>query len=118
MSDIHAIGGTKPKDNRNQRLFCSFWQQWSSLFGRCNWYDFDLLHIGGEFAPYTGRWELRFQLLGFGMEVQYVYDQSFNENMKDVVGSIRTELEGRTGLEMKDPLGVLDKLSHTKEKQL
>jgi len=90
--------------------FFDFSEQWSSLIGRCNWYDFTLIHIGGEFAPYTDRWEFDLGLLGFTARVTYVYSARFNEQMKLTKNRVVAELEGRTGLKVEDPLGVLERI--------
>lgn len=107
---ISPVHGTS-SDEKGQRFFCDFWEQWSSLAGGCNWYDFTLIKIGGEFAPYTERWELDLALLGVGMRLTYVYGTSFNEAMEDAKSQVIAELEGRTGCEVVDPTGALDRLA-------
>ena len=79
---------------------------------RCNWYDFTLMKIQGEFAPYAGRWEFEFALLGVGFCLTYVYDASFSNEMMSLKERITNELAGRTGSDVQDPLGTLDKLDH------
>jgi hypothetical protein len=71
---VRPVRGTGSSEKRSGWFF-SFWQQWSSLIGRCNWYDFTLIQVSGEFAPYTDRWEFELGLLGFHMNIQYVYKE-------------------------------------------
>lgn len=107
ISPVHGTSG----DSKKQRFFADFHQQWSSLIGRYNWYDFTLIKVQGEFAPYSGRWELELALLGLGMRLTYIYDHSFNEEMTGFAASLKSELSARTGAtEVLDPLGVLDDL--------
>jgi len=70
--------------------FFSFYQQWSGLFGRMNWYDFTLIKIQGEVSPFTGRFDLDLALLGFSINIQYVYDDSFNKKMQQEVADIES----------------------------
>ena len=44
--------------------FANAWHDWDSFGPRCNWRDFCLLHIGGEWNGMTGRWEIEVALLG------------------------------------------------------
>ncbi len=69
---VTPVRGTGKNEKRTGWSF-SFYQQWSGLIGRCNWYDITLIHVGGEFAPYTNRWEIELGLLGFNVNIQYVY---------------------------------------------
>ena len=72
-------------------FFFDFREQWSSLVRHCNWYDFTLIEIGGEFAPYTGRWEFTLTVLGVGICLTWVYDGEFNEMMLETVAEIELE---------------------------
>jgi len=110
---IRSVHGTDSAEAK-RRWFFDVGQQWTSLFGGCNWYDFTIIKLQGEFAPYTGRWEFEAGLLGFGFCITYVYDKSFNDNITDLRDEIVAELEGRTGCEVKDPFGVLDDIKGTK----
>jgi hypothetical protein len=106
---ISPVHGTALGE-KEQKWFCDFSQQWTDLFGRCNWYDITLIHLGGESCPYTGRCELVAWFFGFGFTLTYIYDHSFNDAMVGLKDRIKGELEGRTGMKVKDPLGVLDAL--------
>ncbi len=90
--DVRPVHGTG-SGNAHQKWFATFRQQWTDMLGSCAWYDFTLLKIQGEFAPYTGRWELELGLLGFEFTLTYVYDNAFNERMKDAVAEITAELD-------------------------
>jgi hypothetical protein len=71
--------------------FFSFWEQWSAIFSRrCNWYDFTLIKIQGEYAPYSGRYELELGFLGFHVCIQYVYDDTFNKEMQQLADDIES----------------------------
>lgn len=59
-------------------------QQWTDLFGSCNWYDLTLLHLGGEWNRHLGRWELTVGLLGFNLRVEYVYDDAPIRRLMDM----------------------------------
>lgn len=79
------------------RLFAEFHQDWTAiLFGDCAWYDFTLIDISGEYAPFKGSWEVSFALLGFHLSFTYVYDNGFNKELKqrvhDFAEQIRTTL--------------------------
>jgi hypothetical protein len=114
--EIGSVRGTAPKE-RERRFFVDFGEQWSSLLGRCNWYDFTLIEVGGEWAPYTGRFEFQCWLLGAGFRLTYVYDHSFNDQMTSVADRIKAELEGRTGAKVEDPFGLLDEISKRDDKE-
>lgn len=70
------LGGDS--DDESTGWYLHGYQQWSALFRGCNWYDFTVLKVHGEYAPYSGRWEAEFWLLGFGVVLTYVYDGTFN----------------------------------------
>ena len=50
------------------------WQDWTDFFGKCNWYDFTLVNVSGEIAPYSGTIELVLGLVGFNLRVAYIYN--------------------------------------------
>lgn len=110
MNELRPLAGTG--DEKPRRWFLRCHEQWSGLVSRCNWYDFTLVKIQGEYAPYAGRWEFEFSLLGVGLCLTYVYDLSFNDEMLSLQERITNELAGRTGCEVQDPLGSLDNLDH------
>ena len=89
--DVPLQGTGQGDSTKRSGFFFEFREQWSSLVRRCNWYDFTLIEIGGEFAPYTGRWELNLALLGLGVCLTWVYDGSFNEEMLAAVAEIKRE---------------------------
>lgn len=109
---ISPVHGTSDEE-RGKRFFFAFYEQWSAFLslGTQNWIDFTFIKLQGEVAPYSGRVELEMALLGLHLTVTYVYDQSFNDDMRDMKGRIENELLGRTGAtEIIDPTGALDKL--------
>ena len=83
------IAPLKGTGKKRTGLFFDFREQWSSLVRHCNWYDFTLIEIGGEFAPYTGRWDVSLALLGLSCRLTWVYDGSFNERMLECVAEIK-----------------------------
>ena len=46
-------------------------QQWTSLLGGCNWYDFTLINIEGEYDTRFNVLELYLALLGFSINFSY-----------------------------------------------
>lgn len=103
---VHGTGAEAGK-----KLFVDMYEQWSSLFrGRSNWYDVTLVHVGGEYAPYTGRCEFTLALLGLSVTVTYVYDTTFNDEMQSISEQIRAQMEARSGMPVEDPTGALKKL--------
>jgi hypothetical protein len=68
-------------------LFASFRQQWTDLFRRCNWYDFTVIQLQVEYSPYSDRWELDAGLLGVTMNLQYVYADRFNAEMRERIAA-------------------------------
>lgn len=94
---IRRLGGTVP-GKKTTGWFIDFYNQWPALlnpFEKSNWYDFTLINIGGEFAPYTGRWELELALLGFKWVIQYVYDDTFNLEMDERVKECMEEHQAK-----------------------
>lgn len=84
---VHGTNGEE------RRWYFDFYEQWSGLFGGSNWYDFTLLNIEGEYAPYSGRWEFSLALLGLRVTVTYVFDHTFNRKMSAMVDEIKEELK-------------------------
>lgn len=109
---IAPVHGTSD-DESGKRFFVSFYEQWSAFLSlrTQNWIDFTFVRLQGEVALYSGRVELEIGILGLLWTFTYVYDQSFNEELRDMKGRIENELLGRTGAtEIVDPTGALDKL--------
>jgi hypothetical protein len=89
MSMWHRpVKGTATGED-SQRWFVDWDEQWSGIFGRSNWYDFTLIDIEGEYAPYSGRYEFSVALLGVRVTITYVYDTSFNESLRKTVDEIK-----------------------------
>lgn len=88
--DIVPVAGTGP-DLGGRGLYAEWDQQWSCLFGRCSWYDFTLIKIQGEFAPYSGRWEFDLGLLGITLRLTYVYDDTFNRDLQTMVTALKSD---------------------------
>lgn len=84
---VVPVAGSGPDDGPTGWYF-DWREQWSSLFGGCNWYDFTLIRVQGEFAPYSGRWEFDFALLGVGVTITYVYDDKFNTEIRKMVNAM------------------------------
>lgn len=113
MVDIAPVQGTAPGE-RDKKFFVAFYQQWSSFLHPLsgNWLDFTVIKLQGEYARYSGRWELEIGIVGLQWTFTYVFDQSFNEEMSDLKSRIEADLKGRTGAkEIVDPFGALDKLN-------
>lgn len=93
--------------------------QWPGLFRKdLNWYDFTFIHFDVEYTPYEGSCSTTIALLGLQLAITYRYNFDFIDEM-----DLRSELIARLedehpGMEIKDPLGQLDKLkqSSTNEK--
>lgn len=47
--------------------------QWQFLYSRCNWYDFTLLNVGGEWDHMFGNFEITVAVLGLGVRVTWHY---------------------------------------------
>lgn len=109
-----AIAGTMPGE-KHKRWHFDFFNQWSSLnpFGKVNWRDFTFIKIQGEYAAYSGRWELDLALLGLQVTVTYIFDHSFNDSMMSMKDQITNELERSTGCKVVDPAGALDRLDES-----
>jgi hypothetical protein len=81
-NDNGPIRGSE-EGERTLGWFCSFWHDWESLVQRCNWHDFCLVHLSGEWNRQFGRWELEVCLIGLWAKVEYVYDDSFVRDLMD-----------------------------------
>lgn len=57
-------------------LHVTWLQQWTGLFGRNNWYDFDLVHLYVEWDRMLGGVELSAVLLGLGFTLRYNYAET------------------------------------------
>lgn len=90
--NIRPLRGTSGAE-RKQHFFFDFQEQWSSLLkpGEHNWLDFTVIRLQGEYAAYTGRWEVEVGLLGLMLTITYVFDHSFNDEMLRRVDVIKTE---------------------------
>ena len=82
------------------------YQQWSSLFGGCNWYDFTFVKVYGEFAPYSGRWEFEATLMGMPYKSFFIhgFDNYKNKFTTAFVSNMDTALITLTGVVV-DPTG-------------
>jgi hypothetical protein len=64
-------------------------QQWTDLFGSCNWYDFTLIKIEGEYDTKFNVIELDLSLLGFYIGFRYCLGKTeFAEEMQAIVADI------------------------------
>lgn len=113
---IRPVHGTD--DTPGKRFFLDFREQWTGFLGRCNWYDFTLIRIEGEYAPYTGRAELSLGLLGFEAHFTYVYDDTFNKEMMSMRDQLIARIKAETGAEeVHDPTGGLDRIADELEEK-
>jgi hypothetical protein len=70
--EVRPVHGTSDGD-KGKRWFFSVYEQWSAIRGGCNWYDFTLIKIQWEYAPYKyGTWELEVGLLGVTVNISYL----------------------------------------------
>lgn len=66
-------------------MTCHFYNQWSGVFTRSNnWYDIDLIQIGGEYDQTFGNIEFTFKLIGFGIFLSFRVNEP-NERGKDII---------------------------------
>lgn len=94
-----------------QKWQVDFYNQWKDLFGKSNWYDFTLLHVGGEYAHYSDSIEVCVGLLGFNVTITYRRSLDFVEGLGSLKDEIIARLEDEhPGIEIKDPMNVLDQL--------
>jgi hypothetical protein len=94
-----------------KRFYAEFYNQWSGIFGRNNWYDFTLIYFGVEHSPYKGSSEVSLGLLGFTLTMTYVYDFQFTDDMESRRDEILAGMKAATGAtEVHDPFDQLKKL--------
>ena len=85
------------------------------LMGGANWYDITLIVIEGEYSPYKGSVEITIGLLGFMAILTYTYDFKFVDKVTSLKDEVLAALEAEhPGVEVSDPLGVLDELEKEK----
>lgn len=90
------LHGTGPESGR--KWFVDTYEQWSDCIRReSNWYDVTLIHVGGEYAPCTGRCEFTLALLGLSVTLIYVYDTSFNDEMQALAEKIQAHTREDSG---------------------
>lgn len=84
----------------------SFYNQWGDiLLRKCGWYDFTIIDLSVEYAPYKGSVEVEAGLLGLNWILTYTYNKEFTEKMH----SLADEMQARFGdVEVLDPNGVLE----------
>jgi hypothetical protein len=88
---VKGTGGEKTKG-----FFFSFTNQWNQLRPGFNWRTFTLLQIEVEEESFTGRVSASFALLGLVAEIQYVYDDTFNREMQEIMDGVESgEIETR-----------------------
>ena len=87
-----------------------FYNQWSDIFGKNNWYDITLINISGEYAHYSDSVEIRLGLLGFNFTITHRRSFDFIDELDDRVKIIKALEAEHPGKEIKDPFGVLDEL--------
>lgn len=86
--EIRPVEGSA-RGERTKGWFASAWHQWSSFTPRCNWRDFTLLNLGGEWNHQSQRVEVEVCLLGFWLRVTYVWGDDFVRGLMDM----RDEME-------------------------
>lgn len=52
-----------------------FYQQWTQFFGRCNWYEFEIVQLSFELSPYKNSREFSIFLFGFGVVVTFCHEE-------------------------------------------
>ena len=101
----------KSVELKRERFGCEIYNQWKDLFGDCNWTDFTVIHLGGEYAPYMGSVELSLGLMGFTVTLTYRYDFGPLDGVISLKDEIINDLKAEhPDIEIMDPLGVLDSL--------
>jgi len=65
-------------------FFIELKSDWFQLFGKYNWYSFNLIKIYFENDKMTGGIEFEFWLLGFGIRIRYNYDDTLEKMAKNV----------------------------------
>ena len=72
IQPVHGTGGGKTRG-----WFFDAGQQWTDFFTRCNWYDFTVIQIEGEYTPEITRCELSLGLFGFWCHITYAWDDAW-----------------------------------------
>lgn len=78
--DIRSVPGSV-KGERTLGPFVDFWSDWGSFLPRCNWRDFAIIHVGGEWSQMSGRVEVEVALLGLWLRFAWVYNDSFTKEL-------------------------------------
>ena len=78
-------------EERSTGFFFSAWQDWSDLFGECNWYNFTFIRVEYEVSPYTQRHKLNLALLGLCCRITYVWGDEFNREMQAKIKELGLE---------------------------
>jgi len=100
---------------KRQRFSVDYYSQWKDLVGGVNWYDFTLIVIEGEYSPYKSSAEFTIGLLGFVATLTYTYDFEFVDKVTGIKDEVLAAFEAKhSGVEVQDPLGVLDELDQEK----
>lgn len=71
------------RGRRTKGFFAETHHDYSSFTRGCNWRDFTFVKFSGEWNHMTGRAELYLALLGFHVDLTYVWDDSFMREMMD-----------------------------------
>ena len=96
---------------KRQRFGVDFYSQWKDITGGLNWYDLTLIVIEGEYSPYKSSAEFTIGLLGFMATLTYTYDFEFVDKVTGIKDEVLAAFEAKhPGVEVSDPLGVLDEL--------
>ena len=96
---------------KRQRFSVDGYNQWKDFGRGINWYDLTLIVIGGEYSPYKGSVEVTVGLLGFVATFTYTYDFVFVDKVTNLKDEVLAALDAEhPGVEVSDPLGVLDEL--------
>lgn len=107
---------------RSNELKQQHWQvdwyvQWT-VSGRMNWYDFTLIHIGGEYAAYSDTIEVCLGLLGVNCTITYRRSLDFVNELTSLKDVLTARLKDEhPGVIIEDPLGVLDRLEKDNEQE-
>lgn len=84
MSDsIQPVEGSVPGE-RITGWFARGWHDWDSFTPGCNWRDFTVVKIGGEWNHMTERVEAEVCLLGLWLKITYVWGDAFMRRMNDM----------------------------------
>ena len=103
---------------KRQRFSVDFYSQWKDLRRGVNWYDITLIVVEGEYSPYKGSADVTIGLLGFVATFTYIYDFGFVDKMTGLKDEVLAAFEAEhPGVEVQDPLGVLDGLDADQDRQ-